>query len=91
MVMKIYCDYCGQTWEVYPSGEPMRPSASKCPHCGAAKVKPETWREMVDCLKHVDKVNMMLASDHVNERYIQFAVSYLADSPFQCANRFIDD
>ena len=90
MVMKIYCDYCGQTWEVYARDEPQRPTASRCPHCGKAKVKPETWKEMIDCMKHVEEVNMMLAIDHANECYIPFAVSYLADSPFQCAGKFTE-
>ena len=90
MVMKIYCDYCKQTWEVYSRDDPMRPTARRCPHCQKAIVKQETWKEMVDCMEHVDKVNMMLLSDHVNQRFIPFTVSYKADSQFDCVDKFSD-
>ena len=90
MVMKIYCGYCEQTWEVYVRDDPMRPSARKCPHCGAAMVKEETWKAMVDCLKQAEKINAVLFEDHINEHYTPFVVSYKADSPFNCVKKFSD-
>ena len=90
MVMKIYCDYCKQTWEVYAHDDALRPSARSCPHCGKAKIREETWKEMVHCMDHVEMINRMLYSDHVNQHNPVFAVSYKADTPFDCAEKFSD-
>ena len=39
--LKIYCDYCGQTWEVYRRS--MNDEHSReCPHCGS-RIDDQTW------------------------------------------------
>ena len=43
--LKIYCDYCGQTWEVYRRS--MNDEHSReCPHCGS-RIDDQTWRNQV--------------------------------------------
>ena len=41
--LKIYCDYCGQTWEVYQRS--MNEEHSReCPHCGSKYGLRRKWR-----------------------------------------------
>ena len=63
MYLKIYCDYCHQTWEAYPRDDLTRSKANRCPHCGAAKIDPETWEEIVGVLMRTKRVNEKLAAD----------------------------
>ena len=87
MYLKVYCDYCGQNWEVYPRGDIQRLTKSKenhCPHCGAAKIDPETWKDVLVCLTMTKRINEKLASDHVNKHNALFAVSFVADHLFTC-------
>lgn len=84
MYLKIYCDYCHQTWEAYPRDDLTRSKANRCPHCGAAKIDPETWEEIVGVLMRTKRVNEKLAADHVNKHNALFAVSFVADHLFSC-------
>lgn len=84
MYLKIYCDYCRQTWEAYPRDDLTRSKANRCPHCGAAKIDPETWEEVVSVLMRTKRVNEKLAADHVNKNNALFAVSFIADHLFNC-------
>lgn len=82
--MKVYCGYCGQTWEIYPRDDLTRKTARKCPHCDAAKIDPETWEDIVSCLIRTKRVNERLAADHVNKHNAIFAVSFVSDHLFSC-------
>ena len=88
MYLKVYCDYCGQTWEVYPRGESpvvlINSKQNHCPHCGAAKIDRETWEELVFVLMKTKRINEKLAADHVNKHNALFAVSFIADHLFTC-------
>ena len=55
-----------------------------CPHCGAAKIDPETWKDVLVCLTMTKRINEKLASDHVNKHNALFAVSFVADHLFTC-------
>ena len=52
------------------------------PHCGAAAVKPETWAEMVSCLRQAEAVNQKLFMDHIDGQNALFRVSFLSDHQF---------
>ena len=87
MYLKIYCDYCRQSWEVYPRGNLrglLTSKQSQCPHCGAAKIDPETWKDVLVALSLTRGVNERLAADHVNKHNALFAVSFIADHLFTC-------
>ena len=86
MYLKIYCDYCGRTWEAYPRDDLTRSKASRCPHCNAAKIDPETWNEVVSVLMRTKRINEKLASDHVDKHNPLFAVSFIADHCFEAEN-----
>ena len=86
MYLKILCDYCGKTWEVYPRGNVSKLTKTKdyrCPHCDA-KIDPETWKDIVVGLSLTKGINEKLASDHVNKHNALFAVSFIADHLFTC-------
>ena len=61
--LKIYCDYCGQTWEVYRRS--MNDEHSReCPHCGS-KIDSQTWsRQVVPALCMVPVFTFDVISDH---------------------------
>lgn len=88
MYLKIYCDYCGQSWEVYPRGECesrlINSKQNHCPHCGAAKIDRDTWEELIYVLMKTKRINEKLAADHVNKHNALFAVSFIADHLFTC-------
>ena len=61
--LRIFCDSCGGTWEVYRRD---RENGRACPHCGA-KISAQTWQENI--LPALDRVNAATATlhrDHVN-------------------------
>ena len=86
MYLKIHCDYCGKSWEVYPRGDVLRLIKEKdyrCPHCDA-KIDRDTWEELIYILHKTKRINEKLASDHVNKHNALFAVSFIADHLFTC-------
>ena len=87
MYLRIYCDYCSKTWEVYPRGDVhslLNSRHNHCPHCGAAKIDKETWKDIIVALSLTKGVNESLAADHVNKHNALFAVSFIADHLFTC-------
>ena len=44
--MRIHCDVCGGTWEVYQRDDWKDDRARTCPHCGA-EIDAQTWRDFV--------------------------------------------
>lgn len=83
MYLKVYCDYCGMSFEAYPRDDLTRKNANRCPHCDA-EINPETWEELVGVLMRTKRINEKLASDHVNKHNALFAVSFVADQLFSC-------
>ncbi len=78
--MKIRCDYCGGSWEVYSRdrGERVR----ICPHCGE-KIPIEFWEgRVLPAYETFEKVNDDLYSDHVNKHYPLFQIEYAPDNIF---------
>ncbi len=62
--LRIYCDYCGQKWDVYQRN--MKDDSSRvCPHC-MAEIDPQTWvRQIVPALCMVADANQELFRDHL--------------------------
>ncbi len=84
MYMRIYCDYCGQTWEIYSRDDLTSKKARTCPHCGAAKIKPGTWDRIVQILELSKLANEQLVEDHINDHNALFSVSFIDDHLFSC-------
>ena len=84
--LKIYCDYCGQTWEVYERS--MHDEHSKqCPHC-LAKIDSQTWdRQILPALGQVSDANRELFKDHVGYHCPVFTFDVIADHYFSKKKR----
>lgn len=76
--MKIHCDYCGGTWEVYDNiGDYTTTAARTCPHCGT-KVDRQTWlRQIIPAFCAVGDANRELIKDHLDHRPL-FSVDIIA-------------
>jgi len=79
--LKIYCDYCGQTWEVYQRS--MNEEHSReCPHCGS-KIDDQTWkRQIVPALCMVSDANGELMKDHLGYHVPVFTFDVISDHYF---------
>ena len=79
--LKIYCDYCGQTWQVYRRS--MNDEHSReCPHCGS-KIDSQTWsRQVVPALCMVSDANGELMKDHLGYHVPVFTFDVISDHYF---------
>ena len=80
--LRIYCDYCGQKWDVYQRS--MKDNNSRvCPHC-MAEIDPQTWsRQIVPALCMVSDANRELIKDHLGYHRPVFTVDVIEDSYFR--------
>lgn len=59
--LRIYCDSCGGSWEVYRL---TLDRGNECPHCGA-KIEKATWRDYVaPMLDMMNTAAVALRLDH---------------------------
>lgn len=79
--LRIYCDYCGQKWDVYERS--IHDEKSRiCPHC-MAEIEPQTWsRQIVPALGMVSDANRELYKDHLGYHRPIFTVDVIADHIF---------
>lgn len=79
--MRIYCGYCGQSWEVY--GRDMNDEHSReCPHCGS-EIDHQTWTgQVLPALGQVMDANRELLKDHLGYHTPVFSFDVLADGKY---------
>ena len=78
--LKIYCDFCGQIWDVYSRSK--KDNQSKvCPHCGA-EIDPQSWWKMVSALDEVQEANRELLTDHEVYHFPLFQFDVVEDQYF---------
>ena len=86
--MRIRCDYCGGTWEVYHRDNKHDDRARTCPHCDK-RIDYEIWdRNVVPAFKAVEDVNTKLYESQVNYHIPLFQIEFIPDIIF--ADRWRD-
>lgn len=80
--MRIHCDVCGGTWEVYQRVSPADDQARQCPHC-LSKIDRSAWERRVNALKTVDNANRVLYTDHAYNHRPLFTFDVVADHLYQ--------
>lgn len=80
-MMKIYCDYCGQKWDVYERDNWNDDKARTCPHC-FHKIDSQTWKnEIVPAFGAYMDLTKQLIKD-TGAGCIRFSVDFLEDHFF---------
>lgn len=75
--LKIYCDSCGGTWDVYHR-DIHSDNARKCPHC-LAKIDGQTWnRQILPAFGEMLDTERELFKDHMNRAPL-FCIDFVAD------------
>ena len=82
MIMRFHCSYCGQDWERYTYDDLRGVHVNRCPHCGAGKVRDETFEEILSCARMCDEVNNMLRTDHEKQFNAVTSISFISDHHF---------
>lgn len=85
--LKIHCDYCGGTWEVYQRDNWNNDKARQCPHCFKS-IDRQTWaRQIVPAFAALNDANMELVKDSAGYCVPLFSVDYVADTLFANATK----
>ena len=79
MYMRIHCDACGGTWEVYQRDNWKDHHARTCPHC-FAEIDAQTWEKFVlPAFGASADANAELFKDNVGRHKPRFSVDMIAD------------
>lgn len=85
-VLKISCDYCGGSWEVY-SRDIKNEKARECPHCSHG-IERQTWQnQILPAFAALEDANRELFKDHTGYLVPLFTVSYEPDLIFKNAEQ----
>lgn len=77
--LRIHCDVCGGTWEIYNRDDWDDDRARQCPHC-FSKIDRQTWhKQIVPAFTAVNDANAELFKDHVGYHYPLFTFDVIAD------------
>lgn len=81
--MKISCEYCGGSWEVYERDDWTSSKAATCPHC-AQKIDHQTWRRCVlPSFGAFADMNKDLCRNHVDDHHPLFQIDMINDLLFK--------
>ena len=84
--MKIHCNYCGGTWEIYHRDNWHDDKARQCPH-GESKIDRQLWeKEILPAFGAAHDANAELFKDHVGFHRPLFTVDFVADHIFTPRN-----
>lgn len=80
-LLRIYCDYCKQKWDVYERS--INDEKSRiCPHCLSA-IDSQIWRkQVVPALSMVADANRELMTDHIRYHRSIFQIDVIEDTYF---------
>lgn len=88
--LKIYCDVCGGSWEIYHRDNWKDDKARKCPHC-FSKIPIELWAgEIIPAFTATHEANTELYKAHVCRHTPLFSFDIVADHLYE-NRREIDD
>lgn len=80
-MMKIYCGYCNQYWEVYQHNDWKSDKARTCPHC-FSQIDAQTWkRQILPAFGAFQDMSRTLSNDSLNGR-VYFSVDFKEDYYF---------
>ena len=78
--IKIYCDVCKRSWEVYGRDELGGKRARSCPHCDS-RIDGKTWEGFIlPALKAFDEANKELVTDNVEYHAPLFQLDFYSDN-----------
>jgi len=80
--LRIHCDYCGGTWEIYHRDNWKDDKARQCPHC-QSKIDAQTWQnQILPAFGAAHDANAELFKDHVGYHRPLFTFDVIADHIF---------
>ena len=80
--LKIYCDSCGSTWNVYSRDDWKDRRFRQCPVCGVC-IERQTWeRQILRAFGEMEDSTRELLKDHTGSHMPLFTVSYIPDVIF---------
>ena len=80
--LRIHCDYCGGTWDVYGHSNFHERAARTCPHC-QQRIDGQTWEnQILPAFGGMMDANRELIKDHTGYHSPLFTVDYIADHYF---------
>lgn len=81
MLLRIHCNNCGGTWDVYSRDNWKNDTARQCPHCFES-VPPYTWQaEVIPAFASMMDANRELHKVHTGYGKTLFTVDFIADVP----------
>ena len=85
--LRIHCDYCGGTWDVYSRDNWKEDNARTCPHC-LQKIDGQDWNnQIVPAFATMQDANRELLKTHTGYNAPLFTVDYIEDHYFPDAAR----
>ena len=83
MFMRIFCDTCGNYWEVYGRDNWHDDKARQCPHC-YARLDKELWeRQILPAFGATSDANAEILKAHAGEHKALFTIDFISDSLYQ--------
>ena len=80
--LKINCDCCGSSWNVYHRDDFKDWKARTCPMCGKS-IDQATWdRQVLPAFGAMEDVSLELVKDHSQYHESLFTIDYIADVVF---------
>jgi hypothetical protein len=80
--LRIHCDVCGGTWEVY-NRDRNDDKARQCPHC-FSKIDRQVWqKEVLPAFGAVNDANAELLKEHTGNHRPLFTFDVIADHLYQ--------
>ena len=77
--LRIHCENCGGTWEIYNRDNWSEDSARQCPHC-FSEIARDVWqRNVIPAFCEVDDANRELYKEHTGYRKPLFSFDVIAD------------
>ena len=85
--LRIHCDYCGGTWDVYGGKDWKNANNRVCPHCHE-KIDGQDWNnQILPAFGAMMDANRELIKTHTGYHTPLFTVDYIEDYYFPDANR----
>lgn len=81
--LRIHCDVCGGTWEIYGRDDWNDDKARQCPHC-YSKIGRSVWQsEVIPAFTAAEDANAELFKEHTGYHKPLFTFDIIADHIYQ--------
>lgn len=78
--MRIHCENCGGTWEVYERDDYHSKNSATCPHCGK-RIDYQTWeKQILPAFGMIADANRELFKDATGYHYPMFQFDVFTDN-----------